>query len=216
MRRLIVVAVGVVVAVCAMPGVAMAQALPGDSVTGRVVDCLAPPGDCLGSDSLTLDARSGPAGESPSGTVDVGVFGGSPSTSFGASTAVTCLSVVGNVAIIGVTSGPNPLPGRLVSVAGLIRVTDRGGPNSGLDTFELALQLDDLGPPLPGPTICSTFPSVGRVRVNDQGDLTVVDANPAPTSKDQCKNGGWRTYGIFKNQGDCVSFVATGGNNPPG
>jgi hypothetical protein len=36
-----------------------------------------------------------------------------------------------------------------------------------------------------------------------------------PTSKDQCKNGGWRTYGVFKNQGDCVSFVATKGKNTP-
>ena len=39
----------------------------------------------------------------------------------------------------------------------------------------------------------------------------MVDAPPLPTSKDQCKNGGWRTYGVFKNQGDCVSFVATKG-----
>jgi len=30
------------------------------------------------------------------------------------------------------------------------------------------------------------------------------------TSKGQCKNVGWRGFG-FKNQGDCVSFVATGG-----
>jgi hypothetical protein len=36
-----------------------------------------------------------------------------------------------------------------------------------------------------------------------------------PTSKDQCKNGGWQTFGVFKNQGDCVSFVATRGRNPP-
>jgi hypothetical protein len=28
--------------------------------------------------------------------------------------------------------------------------------------------------------------------------------------KDQCRNGGWKTFGVFKNQGDCVSFVATG------
>jgi hypothetical protein len=35
------------------------------------------------------------------------------------------------------------------------------------------------------------------------------------TSKDQCKNGGWATFRVFKNQGDCVSFVATGGGNPP-
>lgn len=38
---------------------------------------------------------------------------------------------------------------------------------------------------------------------------------PPPTSKTQCKHGGWRSFGMFKNQGDCVSFVATGGKNPP-
>ena len=39
---------------------------------------------------------------------------------------------------------------------------------------------------------------------------------PLPTTKDQCKNGGWRNYGTgFKNQGDCVSFVATDGRNLP-
>lgn len=37
-----------------------------------------------------------------------------------------------------------------------------------------------------------------------------------PTSADQCKNGGWQVFGIFKNQGDCVSYVASGGKNPPG
>ena len=36
-----------------------------------------------------------------------------------------------------------------------------------------------------------------------------------PTSTQQCKAGGWQTYSVFKNQGDCVSFVATGGKNPP-
>lgn len=43
-----------------------------------------------------------------------------------------------------------------------------------------------------------------------------------PTSKDDCKAGSWETFvnvntgaKIFKNQGDCVSFVATKGKNPP-
>ena len=36
-----------------------------------------------------------------------------------------------------------------------------------------------------------------------------------PTSKDDCKNGGWKVYGVFKTQGDCVSFVASGAKNPP-
>ncbi len=60
----------------------------------------------------------------------------------------------------------------------------------------------------------------GRVAINGLPQQDVFfDKIPLsqnrPTTKDQCKNGGWRTYGIFKNQGDCVSFVATKGKNPP-
>jgi len=45
--------------------------------------------------------------------------------------------------------------------------------------------------------------------------------NPVPKSANQCKGGGWQkltdTAGTqFKNQGDCVSFVATGGTNLAG
>ena len=36
-----------------------------------------------------------------------------------------------------------------------------------------------------------------------------------PTTKEQCFNGGWQDFKVFKNQGDCVSFVATKGKNPP-
>ena len=50
-----------------------------------------------------------------------------------------------------------------------------------------------------------------------------VTAGPggAPTSVDQCKDGGWRNFTNprFKNQGDCVSFVASqgrAGGNPKG
>ena len=32
--------------------------------------------------------------------------------------------------------------------------------------------------------------------------------SPAPTSVDQCKNGGWRQFTCdFKNQGQCINFV---------
>lgn len=37
----------------------------------------------------------------------------------------------------------------------------------------------------------------------------------APTTKEQCKNDGWKSYGIYKNQGDCVSHIATKGRNLP-
>jgi hypothetical protein len=33
--------------------------------------------------------------------------------------------------------------------------------------------------------------------------------------KADCKKKGWRSFGVFKNQGDCVSYFATGGKNPP-
>jgi thrombospondin type 3 repeat protein len=40
---------------------------------------------------------------------------------------------------------------------------------------------------------------------------------PLPTNKEQCKKNGWKNYGTtFRNEGDCVSFVATGGKNEPG
>jgi len=42
---------------------------------------------------------------------------------------------------------------------------------------------------------------------------------PTPATKDDCMNGGWQNFTdnqgtAFKNEGDCVSFVATGGRNP--
>jgi hypothetical protein len=44
---------------------------------------------------------------------------------------------------------------------------------------------------------------------------TVYDFEPAitPTDKDACKNGGWQSFNspTFKNQGECVSFVASHG-----
>ena len=36
-----------------------------------------------------------------------------------------------------------------------------------------------------------------------------------PTTKEQCFNNGWQAFKVFKNQGDCVSYVATKGKNAP-
>lgn len=45
----------------------------------------------------------------------------------------------------------------------------------------------------------------------------ITQPSTEPTDKEQCKNNGWREFvnPSFKNQGDCVSFVATKGKNPP-
>jgi hypothetical protein len=32
---------------------------------------------------------------------------------------------------------------------------------------------------------------------------------------EDCKRDGWRQFGVFSNQGDCVSYVATNGRNLP-
>ncbi len=37
--------------------------------------------------------------------------------------------------------------------------------------------------------------------------ITASSPTVAPTTKDQCKNNGWKTYATFKNQGDCVSSI---------
>jgi hypothetical protein len=37
-----------------------------------------------------------------------------------------------------------------------------------------------------------------------------------PTAKEQCKDRGFAIFGVFENQGDCVSFVTTHGKNEPG
>lgn len=66
--------------------------------------------------------------------------------------------------------------------------------------------------------------SAVTVTITESGAATLTEsftsslAQPvliAPTTKDQCKRGGWRDFPHFKSQGDCVSFVATEGKNPP-
>jgi hypothetical protein len=50
----------------------------------------------------------------------------------------------------------------------------------------------------------------------DNVTLTPVALSPTrPSTKDQCLKSGWQSFGVFRNQGDCVSFVATGGKNQP-
>jgi hypothetical protein len=78
-------------------------------------------------------------------------------------------------------------------------VEDNGAGPDGVNwTF-----VDDLPTTCPPPA----GPVIGPIV---SGGVVVTDAHPSPISKDQCKNGGWRTYGVFKNQGDCVRFVRRG------
>ena len=60
--------------------------------------------------------------------------------------------------------------------------------------------------------VCQTLDNVA----NDP-PITVCDDILAPTDAEAvCKKGAWKDWGVFKNQGDCVSYVETQGKNEPG
>jgi hypothetical protein len=211
MMKMVLALAGAALVFAAAPQVFAAQAPQGDSVTSDAVDCFVNDPECFHYTFLNLDAHSGPSGENPVGTGEWGVI--QSLATFTISGAVTCVAVSGKVAIVGFTQSPG-------FDKTLVRVTDRGGPESGQDLFEVVSQGSFSGSGQPPD--CSSFPPtdnsdivVSRSGVNERGDIRVHDAAALPTSTDQCKNGGWRTFAVFKNQGDCVSFVATKGKNLP-
>jgi hypothetical protein len=178
---------------------AVTLALPGVSAAQGIEDSVVGSGTTEFSFAFDLNARSGPSGENPAGTARV-VLRSSPS--IGIEGPVTCLTVTGNTAVIGLDNSQGL---QALGRGWFIEVTD-ATPDS-LAVFSVSVDTP--------PTVCPASLGVAQERV-DFGDIVVTDAPPFPTSKDQCKNGGWRDFGIFKNQGDCVSFVATKGKNPPG
>ena len=157
--------------------------------------------------TFDFSITSGPSGETPSGSATFTVI------PFGVTltaTEVTCLSVSGNTATFVDRLAPNSQSFDY----GKSTFVDNG---LGGDLNAGAVYI--LGPladppactPITGPEGFASF----TLRPILTGDVVIHDAQPLPTSTDQCKNAGWKSYGVFKNQGDCVSFVATGGSNPP-
>jgi hypothetical protein len=160
---------------------AQAQSVGEDSVTGSGTGNLY---------SFALDAHSGPSGENPSGTAGFWITG---DLDFGVRGPVTCLVVQGKRAVIGIANDPGGTTDR----GTLFEVTDNP------DTFTFRTL---VAPPADcsGPVTNPPFPV-------ETGDITIIDGHQFPTSKDQCKNGGWRNFGsTFRNQGQCVAFVERG------
>jgi hypothetical protein len=167
------------------PSVAISQVPTQDSTTGVGIA----PNAGL---AFEISATSGASGENPTGQVTALLLDGSVFFSG----QVTCLAVQGNVATLNIDVLQGAPFGRLT-----FQVTDSGTS----DIIDIDITADTREPGDCSPVLEPLF----RYFV-DSGDLVVVDAPPLPTSKDQCKNGGWKTHGVFKNQGDCVSFVASG------
>ena len=105
-------------------------------------------------------------------------------------------------------------------------VTTRTGPNaSPFPCPAIPANMDNFSS---GSNIREFAINVGDSSVNDAGldgyydnvvvlttgGSTTYDFEPVltPSSKDQCKKGGWMNFNtpVFKNQGDCVSFTQNG------
>jgi hypothetical protein len=203
MRRLLltVIALGVA-AMLAAPSGAVAQVPTHDSVTGTLFEIVG-----SGGVQWNINASSGPSGESPTGSIEADVFSGGGGT-FTVNFQVTCLQVAANRAVIGGRATADAT----VAQAYLVVVDEPGAVQDRL--------LDQVFVNDPtAPATCAAFDAQTAGATPPpahSGSIVVIDAQPFPTSKDQCKNGGWRNFPGFKNQGDCVSFVATGGKTPPG
>ncbi len=193
MRRISLAFACLALALACSASSAMAQAATRDSVTGTVVATVPLP-NLPSISGFTFDASSGPLGEEPTGTVTTDTFGVG---------TVTCLSIDGNRAVVG-TSTPFPQgpPGATINL--LIFVVDQPFPATDMIGIE---PIFGNNPPVNCPAP-GGHEDMLEIFI---GDISVVDAEPPfPTSKDQCKNGGWRNYPQFKNQGQCVAFVNHG------
>jgi hypothetical protein len=60
--------------------------------------------------------------------------------------------------------------------------------------------------------VCQTLDNVE----NTPPVTVCADILPGPEDPEtDCKKGAWEDWGVFKNQGDCVSYIATNGRNAP-
>jgi hypothetical protein len=191
MRRISLALACLAMAMACLAAPAQGQAPTSDSVVG--VGTTAPsPDEFRFTWQFEIQASSGPSGEGPSGFVQLfvtspqvpgtGVFGG----------PVTCLSVSGNEATVVVANQFGP--------AGILLLVEDNGPPGSDPSDTVAVE------PVNDPTSCALPTLVTPLDVV-AGDVTVTDARALPTTKDQCKNGGWRNFPQFNNEGQCIKFV---------
>jgi hypothetical protein len=180
--------------------------LAGERRAPSLRDTVAVSGDNLITDDFSaieieVNASSGPSGENPSGS---GSF--NPGGILPISGPVSCLEVKGNTAVLTVQGPFANAPGFL---GFSVKVVDNGG--SGLDTF----QWWPADPEFPDPIDCrvGALDWFGGALI---GRAVVSDAPALPTSRRQCRHGGWVGFG-FRSKKQCFRFVKRhrhGGRHP--
>jgi hypothetical protein len=189
MRRLLFTFIGLGAAGLLVVPTAVAQSA-GDSVVGS--------GHVAATD-FNVSVQAGPNGENPTGFLVL--------TGFLEFTATpTCLNVSGNAAVGGYRIDSGPFGGQ----GFLAEAVDNGPPVNGqpVDTVPYSglLQTAPTTCPAPGTTPPpELFPTGGGPLT--AGDIVIIDGPAVPTSKDQCKNAGWRNFPGIKSQGQCVALV---------
>jgi hypothetical protein len=147
--------------------------------------------------NIDISGQSEPGGQNTSGNV---FFTNGNFNSFG---PLLCLNVTGPDRGGGTATAPtvayfNYQENGLGLGVASGQIVDNGG--SGADMLFITLLNR-------APTDCSPFTPPPGASQPLNGRAVVFDAPVLPASKDQCKNGGWRDFPQFKNQGDCVAFV---------
>ncbi len=194
-----------VMALTVAPGAASAP--PQDSVTatGLAPGVGIPPIGPPFFNFIDISAQSDTAGQNAVGTASF-ILG--PAVLAG---TVTCLKVTGPDQGAGTPTAPTVAVLNFVNTTGMfflgsvitVALVDKGG--NGADVMSAQ-------PTERSPTDCAPLPmTVDNTLTLTQGRAVVFDARPLPTSKQQCMSGGWRSFGVFKNQGECIKFVQHGG-----
>jgi hypothetical protein len=125
--------------------------------------------------------------------------------------------VDGNTYFLGCSGGtqtPAPTEGWTRVTFDLAAMTTAGIPATG--TIDRIAIIFDEGSDtvFEDTTITAGTVYLDNINVNGERVGEPEEEAEMPTSKDDCKKGKWADYEIFKNQGDCVSWVATNHRNP--
>jgi hypothetical protein len=210
MKRLLAVAAGVIT--LALAGTAAAALVPGVFDPGNT-HCVV---STFSNGVLHLEKNCSTATNAAAGADITGLEGQAfTSASFTLASAAQCQGGSPRFDVVTTTG---------LFFLGCNNVTPTTNANGSVTYTFTAATLAAAGNQVPFPTgtITAVDILIDVQGTADVSDITVngvlqVPAPTTPTSKDDCKNGGWQTFSnpSFKNQGDCVSFVATHGKNPP-
>jgi|tagenome__1003787_1003787.scaffolds.fasta_scaffold20257367_1 hypothetical protein len=178
--------------------IGLALAAPAAGAQGGAPDTATATGHGDFYTSVDIQAHSKPSGADAGGSGRFTVFG-----ALFISGPVTCLSVTGPDQGAGTPTAPTQAilniqdPGFGIVTVVLI---DNGG--NGADIMS-------TGPTGRRPSNCSPIdPEQVFPDTLTHGRAVVFDAPLVPTTKADCKHGGWRDFGsMFRNQGQCVAFV---------